>query len=247
MHAGEQAAVDDVVRVAIDDGLLVGLAGTGFGGGNEGRTNVGKVGAHGQRCQHRIARGNGAAERNRAVKPLADFLHQRKRAFHTGVATGAGSHCHQPVGALFNRLVGKLVVDDVVQHHTAPAVHRLVQVFACAQAGDDQRHLVFGTDLHVVLQPVVGLVHDLVDGKRGRRCLGMRLVVRGQRLGDFGQPVVQLRGRAGIERGHRADDAGLALGNHQLRVADDEQRRSDDRQREILQNGRQMGHGSTQG
>ena len=134
--------------------------------GNEGRADVGKVSAHGLRGQHRTARSNGAAECNRTAEPLADFLHQRKRAFHARMATRAGRHGDQTVCAFVNRLVRKPVVDDVVQHDAAPAVHRLVQVLARTQAGDDDRHLVFGADLHVVLKPVVGLVHDLVDGKR---------------------------------------------------------------------------------
>ena len=76
---------------------------------------------------------------------------------------------------------------------------------------------------------------------RGRR-LGMRLVVRGQRLGDLGQPFVQQLGRTRVQRGHGADDAGLALRDHQLGVADDEQRRADDGQAQLAQRG---GKGTT--
>jgi hypothetical protein len=57
----------------------------------------------------------------------------------------------------------------------------------------------------------------------------VRTVPRGQRLGDLGQPFVELRRRPGIERRHGADHAGLALLDHELGVADDEQRRADDR------------------
>ena len=78
--------------------------------------------------------------------------------------------------------------------------------------------LYFAHSCHVVLEPVVALVHDLVDGKRRGRCLGMRAVVRGQRLGDLGEPVVEQLGRTRVERRHRADDAGLALRDHQRGV-----------------------------
>ena len=71
----------------------------------------------------------------------------------------------------------------------------------------------------------------------------MRRVVRSQRLGDLGQPVVELCGGPGIERGHRAHHAGLALLDHHLRVADDEQGRPDDRKRQAVQRRWQMGHG----
>jgi len=138
--------------------------------------------------------------------------------------------------------VRKSVVDDVVQHHPAPAVHGLVHVGARAQAGDDDRHPVLGAQRQVLLQPVVALVHDLVDGKRGCGLLRVRAVVRGQRLGDFGQPLVELRSRARIERRHGAHDARLALGDHEFGVADDEQRCADDRKRHALQGGWQVGH-----
>ena len=113
-------------------------------------------------------------------------------------------------------------------------VDGVVDVGARAQRGDDDGHLVLRADLHVVLEAVVALVHDLVDRERRGRRLGMRLVVRGERLGDLGQPVVEQLGRARVERGHRADDAGLALRDHQLGVADDEQRRADDGQAQLL-------------
>jgi hypothetical protein len=169
-------------------------------------------------------------------------LHQREGALHAGVPARPRRHGDQPVGALVDGLVREGVVDDVVQHDAAPAVNRLVDVRSRAERGDDDRHLVSGADLHVVVEPVVGLVHDLVDGER--RCGGFRMVPvpRGQRLGDLGQPLVQLLGRPGIERRHRTDDAGLALRDDELGVADDEQRRADDRQRHALQGGRETAH-----
>ena len=57
----------------------------------------------------------------------------------------------------------------------------------------------------------------------------MALFVGRERLGDLGQPFVELRRGPRIERRHRADDAGLALRDHELGIADDEQRRADDR------------------
>jgi hypothetical protein len=124
-------------------------------------------------------------------------------------------------------------------------VHGLVDVLACAQTGDDDGHFVLGTQRHVVLQPVVALVHDLVDGKRRGGLIWVRAVVRIERLGDFGQPLVELRGRARVERGHGAHDAGLALLDDELGIADDEQRRADDGKRHALQNSGQTGHESS--
>ena len=56
----------------------------------------------------------------------------------------------------------------------------------------------------------------------------MRLVVRGQRFGDLGQPFIQLSGWTGIQSWHRTHHTVDALGDHQFGVADDEQRRAND-------------------
>ena len=68
------------------------------------------------------------------------------------------------------------------------------------------------------------------------------------------QPLVELFDGAGVQRGERADDAGLALGDHEFRPGDDEQRRADHRQFErigkrsgqrhsVLSLSRKAGHG----
>ena len=128
-----------------------------------------------------------------------------------------------------------------MQDHAAISVGGGVDVFARAQAGDDEGHLVFDAHRHVLLQPVIAFVDDLVDGKgRGRR-LGVGAVVGGQGFSDLGQPTVELRCRARIERGHGAHHPGFALGDDELRRADDEQRRGDDRQGQVAQYSRQHG------
>ena len=55
--------------------------------------------------------------------------------------------------------------------------------------------------------------------------------------------LVELLGGPGVERRERADDAGLALRDDQVGVGDDEQRRADDGQGQLVQGGRQSGHG----
>ena len=109
-----------------------------------------------------------------------------------------------------------------------------VDVLARAERGDDDRRLPLHGQRQVLLQPGVGLVHDLVDGEGGGGPLGMRAVVRGERLGDLVQPFVELRDRPRVQRRKRADDARLALRDHQRGMRDDEQRRADDRQPQRL-------------
>ena len=94
-----------------------------------------------------------------------------------------------------------------------------------------------------MFQSVAALVHDLVDSKRRGGLVGVRQVVGGQGFGDFDQPLFQLLGRAGIERGHGTDHTGNTLRNNELGCADDEQRRADYRERQVRQGGREFGHG----
>ena len=96
----------------------------------------------------------------------------------------ARRHGDQAIRAFLDRLLGEFIVDDVVQHDAAVAVHRLVHVFTRAQRRDDDGHLVLHAQLQVVLQAVVRLVHDLVDGKWRRRLVRVLGVVFGQLRGD---------------------------------------------------------------
>ena len=103
----------------------------------------------------RASVGDGTGQHERSREPLADLLHQRERALDARVAAGAGSDRDQAIGALVDRLVREGVVDDVVQHDAAPAVHRVDHHRRRAQAGDDDRHLVLRADGDVFFQPVV--------------------------------------------------------------------------------------------
>ena len=156
------------------------------------------------------------------------------------MAAGARRDRDQAVRALLDRLVREAVVDDVVQGHAAIAMHGRVDVFARAERGDDDRRLPLDRHRHVLLEPGVGLVDDLVDRERRGGAIGMGAVMRGERFGDLVQPFVELRNGPRVEGGKRADDARLALGDDERRMRDDEQRRADGGQPEpVLENVRQ--------
>ena len=114
MHSGKQVAVHDVIGIGFHNGLLVSIGCARLFGRNEGRTNVGKVGAHRLRCQHGGTAGDGTTQCQRAVKPLPDFLDQRERAFQAGMPPRPGSNGDQSIRSLLDRFVGVLVVDNVV-------------------------------------------------------------------------------------------------------------------------------------
>ena len=135
--------------------MFVSVRGARFRGCNKSGANVAKVGTHGLGGKHCAAGRNSARQRDRAIKPLTDFLNQGKRAFNARMTACSGGNSNQTVSALFNRFVSVFVVDNVVQHHTAVAVGGSVDVFTRPQAGDDDGHLVFDAHRHVVFQPVV--------------------------------------------------------------------------------------------
>jgi len=135
--------------------------------------------------------------------------------------------------------VREFLVDHVVKHDAAPAMRGLIEFFARAQRGDDHRHLVLLAQRQILIEPVVRTVHDLVDRERRRRPLGMRLVMRGQFFLDLHQPLVEQGRRTRIQRRERSDDPRLALRDHEIRHGNDEQRRSDHRNRQTaLEQGR---------
>jgi hypothetical protein len=148
------------------------------------------------------------------------------------MAARAGADQDQPVDAGLQRALGVLDVGHVVEHQAAVAPRRDDHVVGRAQRGDLDRHLVLLAKIDVVLQPIVGAVHDLVDREGRHPLLGMPGLVLGKFRGDALQPLLEHLLGPGIERREGADDARLALLDHQVGVGDDEQRRADRRNRE---------------
>ena len=69
-----------------------------------------------------------------------------------------------------------------------------------------------------------------------------KLVIEQCKAGVIGS-MPALNARPCVQRRHGANDARLALLDHQLGVADDEQRRGNHRKLELTQGLRQIGHG----
>ncbi len=148
------------------------------------------------------------------------------------MSAGTGCDRDNTVRALIDRFAREAIVDDVVEDEPAICVHGAVEVFARAERRDNDRNLVLDAHCEVVLETIVGAVYDLVYRERCRGSLRMGAIVRCERSRDALQPRLELRGRPRVERRKRADDAGRALGDHELGTRDDEERRRDDRQRE---------------
>jgi hypothetical protein len=143
------------------------------------------------------------------------------------MAAGSRRHQHQAVGALLDRLVREFLVDHVMEDDAAPVVRRLVELFARAERGDHHRHLVLLAKRQILIEAVVGFVHNLVDRERRREPIRMRPVVGGEFFPDPRQPFVEQRRRPRIQRWKRSDHTGLALRDHEIGHRNDEQRCSD--------------------
>ena len=239
MYAGEQVGIDDVFRSRGRDHLLVALDRIGFGGGDEGGADIGKVGAQYARGADGAAVCNRARQRDRTVEPGPRLRHEGQRRNLASMAAGAGRDQDQTVGALFDRLVRKFLVDHVVENDAAPAMRGLIEFLARAERGDHHRHLVLFTKRQILIEPVVRLVHDLVHRKRCRRPRRVGLVVSRELFLDPRQPFVEQRRRPGVQRRKRAHHTRLALRDHQIRHGNDEERRTDHGERQTaLEQGR---------
>ena len=213
---------------------LVRVGGVGLRRRDEAGAHIGEIGAERHGGGDAVAVADRARQQDRALEPLLDLAHQRERRQRAGMAAGAGAYQDQPVDALLRGLARMLDVDDVVEHQPAIGVRGLDDLGRRPQRGDDDGGPVLHTGLHVLHQPVVGGVADLIDRVGRDLFAGIARLVFAELIRDAAQPFVQLLDRAGVERRKRADHARLALGDHQLRSGDDEERRADHRQFEAI-------------
>src|ERR1700676_1163988 len=101
------------------------------------------------------------------------------------MAPGSAGNSYDAVRSLLDGLSRKSVANDIVQYGRTPRVRSVKHIAASAERSDDNRHLIFFTQCHKVIQPIVALVDYLIDGKRCSRLVGMGSVICRQRLSDF--------------------------------------------------------------
>ena len=122
-----------------------------------------------------------------------------------------------------------------MQHDTAPAVHSSIQVFARAERCDRDRHLPFSTGREVRLEPVIRFMDDLVHGIRRGGTVRVVTVVLCQFLGDPVEPFIEKTLWPRVECGEAANNARLALRDHQVGTGNDEKRRAYNRKPKVLE------------
>jgi hypothetical protein len=208
----------------VDDHLLVGVDRVRLARGDEGRADIGEIRTHHLRRADRppvaIAPESASGPSNHS----RISLDQREGGERAGMPARAGGHRDQPVRALLDRLAGEGEVDHVVHGDPAPAVDRLVHLRPRAERGDDDRDAVLLAHGEILLQAIVGAVHDLVDGEGGGGPVGIGRVVGGEFLLDPREPLVEHCRGPCVQRREGADDPRLALRDHEIGGRDDEHR-----------------------
>jgi hypothetical protein len=94
-----------------------------------------------------------------------------------------------------------LDVDHVMENHAAIGMRGLDDFDRRPQRGDDDGHLVLHAGFHVLHQPVVGGVADLVDGVGRDLLLWVQRLVLAELVLDSAQPLAEFFDGAGVQRG----------------------------------------------
>ncbi len=223
MHTCEEVGVDNVVSGIFDQRFLVGSVSIGFFRGDEAGADIGKVGTQRQRGGNGETITNSARQQDCAIKPFFYFAHERERRKRPGMTTGTGAHQDEAINTLFRRFFGMLHIDDVMEDKPAIRMRRFNNLCRWAQRGDDNRHLVLHTDLHIVHQPVVGCMADLVDSERSYFLVRVGSLIFGKLGFNPDNPLLKHRLGAGVQRWKRPDNPGFALCNDKLRAGHNKQ------------------------
>ena len=129
---------------------------------------------------------------------------------------GAAAYRDQAIDAGLQRLFRVAHFDDIVKHGAAVFMHARHQCGGCRERRDDDGHFVLEDDFEIGVEPLVGFVHDQVDRVRSDFLVGMLALVLRELGLDTREPLVELFLWTRVQRGERADHAGLALLDHQL-------------------------------
>ncbi len=77
-----------------------------------------------------------------------------------------GAHRNDAIDPLIDCFACMTNINDIMKHNTTVAVNGSDDFGRRAQARNDDRYLVLDAHFHVMLEPVIALVNDLIDGER---------------------------------------------------------------------------------
>ena len=145
------------------------------------------------------------------------------------MSAGAGTYRYDAVNTLIDRLLSVTNIDDIVEDDTTVTVHGINDVGRRTKARDNNRHPVPDTHFHIMLEPVIALMNDLINGKWGDGNAGILTLVRRQLLGYLRQPLIEHRFGTGVERRKSTNNPCLTLCQYQFGSRDDKHRCPDRR------------------
>jgi hypothetical protein len=194
----------------------------GLARGEKRRADIGKVGAHRFGREDAAPVRDAARQEQQPVPPFTDLADERERRLVAGVTAGAGGDRDDAVDPHFGAFLGVAVADDVLEDEAAVGLQLAHKPGVRGERQHDDRDLVLQDDIEIGGEPLVALVRDEIDapGLRADACRNAREIL----VERFGAPR--------IERGHRADDSGVALRDDEIGRRGEEHRPRHDREAE---------------
>src|SRR5581483_11537601 len=127
------------------------------------------------------------------------------------MTAGAGGDSNEPVRAFVDGLMGKGVVDNVVQHDAAVGMDGMVDIFTRSQRSNHDWNTVLDAKVKIKGEAVIGFMNDKVHREGSRLTIRMRRIMRGKFSLNSRQPLLHLFRRTRIEGRKAAHHARLAL------------------------------------
>ncbi|ERS82319.1 hypothetical protein Q671_03175 [Halomonas sp. PBN3] len=140
------------------------------------------------------------------------------------MATGTIAYQDQSINAAIDGLMRMAQSRHIMEDPPAIIMHSLHDPMRGVQAGDHQGYTKLGTQRQIVLQAIIGRMHDEVDREGSDPAPGVGLTAVSKPLGDTCEPNRKFVHWACIEGGKRSHDPGPALSQHQFGTGKNEHR-----------------------
>ena len=117
------------------------------------------------------------------------------------MSSGSCGNTDKTVGAFFNRFFGESVIDNVVQADAAVRVYGIEYFRPGTQRSNDHGNFMLNAHLHIMHQPVVRAVNNLIYGERRGGLIGIGGIILGQFCLDASEPLVEFFRRPRVQGG----------------------------------------------
>ena len=134
------------------------------------------------------------------------------------MAPSTGGNGDKPIGTFGHRFLGKFIVNNVVQHYSTIGMYGFIDELFGTEGRDHYGHLPLYAHLNIVLEAIIGGMHNLIHCKWRRGCIRIFRIILRQLSGNLFQPAIQLFRGTRIQRRELTYNTSLTLGNHQIGV-----------------------------